>query len=186
MEVIMNEIEAMSKINEALSGLEEEGAVERVLIWANSKFLKQSPIKSTPIVGGALIGSDVKLNQHIIAAENEIPGIAILDSSGKFKLTIRDVKAKTTNDAAIRLTLITIYAYCKLTGDSSVSSKRILKPLLEDWRVYTGNTRHIIASHRGIIRDGDSLKLDQHAKLEAETYINDALDESIQGKWSPN
>jgi hypothetical protein len=115
--------------------------------------------------------------------EKEFPGVGLITDTGEFKLTVRDPKAKHTNDAAVRLALVTIYVYCKLTGEKAVSSKKIVKPILEDWRAYTGNTRPVLARHKGILRNGDALSLDQHAKREAESYIKDIRDDSVTGAW---
>ena len=88
----------------------------------------------------------------------------MISDSGDFRVTVRDPKARNTNDAAIRLAVVAIHSYCKLSGEKGASSRRIVKPVLENWRAYTGNTRAALASHQGIIRDGDALSLDQHPK----------------------
>lgn len=165
----MNEIESLAKIDEALGGLDDKSARLRVLDWAVAKYGDEK----------------IELKKHSESPPNdlsslnegskELPGIAQITDNGKFVLTVRDLKAKNTNDAAIRTALLTIYSYCKLTGESSLSSRKTLKPILEDRKVYTGNTRTAIANYQGIIRDGDSLSLDYHAKKEAERYIDEIL-----------
>lgn len=177
------EIKALIEINSAFADLEPE-AVERVLEYVAKKhgitksFSKrhegsQEQVKNDPLSGISL-------------SESEIPGIATLSDSGQFKLTVRDFKAKNTRDAAIRILLVTVWSYMKLTNDPSVSSKLVVKPQLEAFRAYSGNTRQAIADHRGIIRNGDALSLDAHARDEAEKYVEEILDDSISGSWKPS
>jgi hypothetical protein len=177
----MTETEAIVKIDEALTSLEDVDARDRVLRWAVAKFIEKGNNASLPsIYSDTPVNNDPENRNNAGKTKNEMPGIALLDS-GNFALTIRDLKAKSVNDKAVRLTVITIYAYCKLTGESSVSSKKILKPILEDWRAYSGNTRHVLAKHPGIVRNGDNLRLDQHARQEAENYIKE-IQTDYQGK----
>jgi hypothetical protein len=84
----------------------------------------------------------------------------------------------------VRLAYITIYACEKLTGES-LSSPKILTPLLKAWRLYNGNTRARLAKDRGIIRSGDFLTLDAHAKLDAERFIEEIHNPDVQGSWRP-
>lgn len=192
----MNEIEALGHIDKALGELEDDDVRLRVLQWAIAKYGKgsaapavlapspappdQSQSETAQSMGASSAAS------HGPTGSNEIPGIAMISDSGEFKLTVRDPKAKTTNDAAVRLALVAIHSYCQLSGESGASSRRLVKPILENWRAYTGNTRNALASHQGIVRDGDSLSLDQHAKREAEEYISQILDDEVQGAWNPN
>lgn len=121
----------------------------------------------------------------IKAGGNEIPGIACISDSGEFKLTVCDIKAKNAKDAAIRLVHIIVYAYEKLKKEA-VSSKKVVTPILKQWRVYMGSVREAIAQLPGLIRDGDNLSLDVHAKRDAEKYIKDVSDDTVQGKWKPS
>lgn len=191
----MNEIEALGHIDKALGSLEDDEVRLRVLQWAIAKYGKGSPqpalpfsnifANPSPAAGMTQPTSKVGSVGQPTADSNEIPGIAVVSNSGDFRLTVRDPKAKNTNDAAIRLAVVAIHSYCQLSGESAASSRRIVKPILENWRAYTGNTRNALASHQGIIRNGDSLSLDQHAKREAEDYISQILDDEIQGAWNP-
>src|SRR5574338_1054058 len=94
------EIEAMTKVDEALRELEEDVRV-RVLQWAVSKYAPaiSSSVgqRHTPTTFSPLVSRDVA------GGAKELPGIARLSDSGDFQLTVRDPKAKNTNDAAIRL-----------------------------------------------------------------------------------
>lgn len=121
----------------------------------------------------------------IKAGGNEIPGIACISDSGEFKLTVRDIKAKNAKDAAIRLVHIIVYAYEKLKKEA-VSSRKVVTPILKQWRLHTGSIRGTIANLPGIIRDRDNLSLDVHAKRDAEKYIKDVSDDTVQGKWKPS
>ncbi len=191
----MNEIEALGHIDNALGGLEDDDVRLRVLQWAIAKYGKGSvhaPVSAPPAIpftsahiGHAPPRVGSALPPQEVTSSNEIPGIAMISDSGDFRVTVRDPKARNTNDAAIRLAVVAIHSYCKLSGEKGASSRRIVKPVLENWRAYTGNTRAALASHQGIIRDGDALSLDQHAKREAEDYIAQILDDEIQGAWNP-
>jgi hypothetical protein len=175
---IRSELEAMKIVGEALDNLSDPSARARVLAWVASRFglpnttefKQQTMIREAPaqVTGG------------------EIPGIARLSANGELELTVRDVKARSTLDAAIRLAHIVIYATERLKGDAGVSSKKVLVPILKDWRAYDGNTRTALARHKGIQRDGDTLSLDAIAKKEAEKYIAQVLDDSLSGAWNPN
>jgi len=66
-----------------------------------------------------------------------------------------------------------------------MSSKDVLVPLLKDWRIYDGNIRAALAKHKGILRDDDLVRLDSHAKTEAENILREIQDPEIQGKWKP-
>jgi hypothetical protein len=114
----------------------------------------------------------------------EIPGIAKVTESGELKITIRDLKASSGLNAAVRLAHIAIHA-CESLLDRGMSSRNELTPILKQWRVYDGNTRAKIGSDKGILRDGDVLTLDAHARRLAEQFINDILDPSIEGRWKP-
>jgi hypothetical protein len=118
------------------------------------------------------------------ASETEIPGIARLTSNGDLKITIRDLKAKSGLDAAVRLAHVAIYAHEKLRGEP-LSSRRTLTPILKEWRLYDGNTRARLSKEKGIIRDGDALHLDAHSRRDAERLIQEILDDGVSGNWRP-
>lgn len=175
--VYFMELEALKLIDETLAELSEDECA-RVIQWVLSKY---SNAQSSHVE----FRENKNLQVNAISNMNEIPGIARLTDEGSLKLTIRDLKAKNTNDAAIRLVHIIVFTYEKLTDENSVSSKVIVVPILKEWRAYTGNTRNVIAQHKGIIREGDLISLDAHAKLDAEKYINDVSDDSVIGSWKP-
>ena len=175
-----SEIDALKAVDDALSKVGEVEQV-RVLRWAFEKYGGEEKIPQAKGIDNQLDAVEEKIPVH----SNEIAGIARLDKAGKFYLTVRDIKAKHTNDAAIRLAHIVIFAYQKLTGEESVSSKKVVMPLLRQWRSYTGNTRKALSRHKGILRNGDELSLDAHSMNDAEKFIEDALNESLIGKWKP-
>jgi hypothetical protein len=173
------EIKAIAAINDALSTITDPDTRFRILKWANEKFGYQT--KSLPDAN--LDPLSTERSQQIKITKNELPGIAKITANGEFHLTVRDVKASSAKDAAIRLTHIVIKAYSLLTDQQGVSSKKIVIPILRNWRVYDGNTRHALANHKGILRNGGELLLDVHAAKEADRYIKDVLDPKIEGTW---
>jgi hypothetical protein len=174
----MSEIEAITQLDTVLAQLQDDER-NRVLQWAFAKYSSRglpAPALSASITAGA---------QQSTGGGKEIPGIAALTPTGEFRLTVRDLKAKSTNDAAIRLAHITIWAYQELTGEQSVSSKGVLVPILKKWRAYSGNTRLELAKQKGILRHGDNLSLDMHSTKVASEFVKDVQDESIVGSWVP-
>jgi len=178
MKTVDDEVEAITKVNQALSSVKDEVVRGRVLSWAISKY------------GSALnkeksFVNEKKVDTNFPRGGDEIAGIAKKTEAG-IEITVRDLKAKNQLNAGLRLALVSIYAYEELTGERGVSSRRFLSPLLQEWRLYDGNVRKMLANYKGIIRNGDSLTLDRPARKEAEQFINDILNEEVAGKWSPS
>lgn len=134
----------------------------------------------TPHTAAAAAGAKSKVHGK------EIKGIAHIDDQGKFHLSVRDPKAKNTNEAARRLTYVVVRAHEQLTNNGKVSSKDVVVPILEAWRCYTGNTRNILSKDKGIRREGGLLLLDTPAKEEADNFMKEILDDKIEGKWKPS
>lgn len=105
---------------------------------------------------------------------SEIPGVALIDEEGRLRITLRDLGGKTKTEKARRLVYIAIRAYGKLTGEEGVSSRQIVTPILKEWRLYDGNSRAMMASDKGIQRNGDVLRLDVPGKREADEFIAEA------------
>lgn len=182
-DAVKAEADLMKDIGEVLSKVDNKATLDRVLRWALDRFgLGGAPPAADP--KKAFYGKP-ETSTHGGGDKKEIPGIAILSDSGEFKLTIRDLKAKNVKDAAIRLVHVATRAYINLTGKSNVSSKSVILPLLKGWRVYDGNTRVAISRHKGIIRNGDEMSLDFHSQNDADKYMEEILDESVKGVWSP-
>ena len=170
------ELEAMRIIGSALADLEPAARV-RVFSWIESRFeinQTQRGVTGIPRTSGSAI-----------VEESEIPGVARLTDAGHLEITVRDLKAKSATDAAIRLAHIVLLAKEKLTGSKTTSSRKELTPILKQWRVYDGNTRAALGQHKGIHRKDDELSLDAISRQEAESYIAQVLDDSIHGPWNP-
>ena len=177
----MDEIEALRRVDEALSATDRD-ARGRILHWINSKYgpgvlpaAPSLPTATTPVTNPPPVSAD----------KREIEGIAELDDEGNLQITVRDLKAKNKKSAALRLVHIIIHAHEALLGEPP-SSRNVVTPWLKQYRLYDGNIRAEISSHKGILRQGEVLKLDAHAKREAEEFIREALDPSVVGKWDPN
>jgi hypothetical protein len=174
----MDEIESMKTIDEILQAVGDDLARARVAGWVAAKYLGAQQVRAG---SGAVVrsASPPGTGERV----GELPGIAKLSQNGDILLTVRDLKARNTNDAAIRLVHVLIWAAQKLTGSTSVSSRRVVTPLLQRYRCYDGNTRTAVASDKGIVRDGDELSLDFHAEQRAEQFVNEILDASVEGSW---
>ena len=178
---IHSEIDAMRVVAEAIENLADPEARMRVLSWLASKFgAPRYEAGKKDLRHGSGEGASLPIT------EEELPGIARRTANGDLEVTVRDLKAKSTIDAAMRLAHIVIYANEKLKGERAVSSRKVLLPILKEWRAYDGNTRPALAHHKGIHRDGDQLSLDTIAKKDAEKYISEILDDSVTGTWNPN
>lgn len=174
----MEELECMRTVDEALRSIEDGDTRARVISWLSAKYLGGSaPTRSAGASVEAAYGTDER--------PNEIRGIAKLSQAGDVQLTVRDFKAKSANDAAVRLAHVVIWAAAKLTGESNVSSKNVIVPLLRKYRCYDGNTRSAIAGNKGLVREGDLLSLDFHAEQYAEKVIAEIQDATTEGKWKP-
>jgi hypothetical protein len=114
--------------------------------------------------------------------QRELPGLAQLTEDGALKITIRDLKARSAIDAARRLVYVTIAAHERLAG-SAASSRKTVTPILRDWRLYDGNARRMIATDKGIVRSGDLLSLDSHARRDAERFMAEMLEDGTKGTW---
>ena len=173
------ELSVMQNIVKEIGKLgDDTEAINRVLKWAVSKYVSKSENVEEDVF-------KISKEEKVKVSDKEIPGIAQITDSGDFELLIRDIKAKSANDAGIRLALIAIYAHEKLTGEKTLSSRKSLTPLLREYRLYTGNIRFKLAHYTGIVRDGDKLSLDIHAKQDAEKYTDEVLNSEIKGDWNP-
>jgi hypothetical protein len=181
----MDEFECMRSIDESLQQLPDDLTRGRVVTWAAAKYLGNVGIgganRGTPKVPSVPGNS----TSEQAAINGEIAGIAKLSQAGEIQLTIRDLKARSTNDAAIRLVHVLLWAAAKLTGETSVSSKRVIVPWLRKYRCYDGNTRGAIAKDKGLVREGDAISLDFHAEQQAEKFAAEILDPGVEGKWKP-
>jgi hypothetical protein len=175
------ELAAMAKVSEALSALDDSEARRRVIAWATSAFGGQGFVP--PRSAAATRTAPVPIGHS--GGEKEIPGIARVTQDGELHLTVRDLKARSANDAAIRIAHLALLANERLNHSESLSSKNVLVPMLRRYRAYDGNTRSALAQHRGFARAGDQLSMDLHCKEEAEEFIRQILDPTVQGTWNP-
>ena len=175
-----SELAVMAKVSEALKSLSDPRARERVIHWAASVFQLQPPPKSEQTKS-----SEKFLSSDHIDGGREIPGIARVTENGELHLTVRDLKARSANDAAIRIAHIALLANERLNRSESLSSKNVLVPILRKYRAYDGNTRGALAQHRGFARVGDQLSMDLHCKEETEEFMRQILDPTVQGSWNP-
>jgi len=185
------EVATITAIIDALLELADTESRRRVLSYVLSRFapdeLGRAGESNAKAIGNSTssVGPVTAIHQpNQPAQENEIAGIARLTDSGELKITIRDLKARSGLDAAVRLAHVAIYAYEKLTG-AAFSSRQGLTPILREWRLYDGNSRSRLAKEKGILRDGDELRLDAHSRRDAEKYITEILDASMEGTWRP-
>lgn len=174
-----NEFDVMKTIHRALKPLKDD-AIARILHYFNKWFeARNSDFEPVKVVGGK------QSSPGDNSASQEINGIARLTDSGEMCFTIQDIKAKSANDAAVRLYIVGIQAYNILKNESSVPSKMLVQ-LLKDHRCYDGNTRRAIAQHKGIMQNGYMRSLDVHAKKEAEKIIREIQDDGFEGRWKPS
>jgi hypothetical protein len=188
-EVVMAEpeVDAMGKIAEAMASLEDQNAKMRVLQWACARYGVPEPAATRTVGRVPTVPASAPNSLESAPAPNGgLEDIVEQNQEGRIRVIARDIKARSKNDAALRLAHIVIYAHEKLTGEATVSSKRVLIPVLRDWRAYDPNTRVAIARNQGIVREGDELHLDQHAKMQAERFIAEIRDERTEGQWSPS
>lgn len=177
----MEELECMRMIDESIQAVSEEAAKTRIAEWVAAKYLARGPAnmaKDDPLFHSPRAVAEDSRNK-------EIPGVAKLSQNGDIQLTVRDFKARSANDAAVRLVHVVVWATGKLTGETFTSSKAVVVPSLKKYRCYDGNTRTAIANDKGLVRDGDKLSLDFHAEQYAEKIIAEIRDPAVEGKWRP-
>jgi hypothetical protein len=185
------EANAIASISIALRPLDEE-ARSRVFEYVARRFSFGSSVPNTasaslaasPSQNAILVAPPKNTGDNASMSLGEIAGIALKEGDDGIRITVRDLKARSGLDAAVRLAHIAIYA-CEKLLKRPLSSRNELNPLLGEWRLYDGNTRARLAKEVGIVRDKDNLKLDAHARKAAEKYIEDVLDESTSGRWKP-
>jgi hypothetical protein len=183
----MDEFECMKIIDQNMQAMPDDATRQRVASWVRAKFLGEvGVLRARPDGSLADTAQADAIDSADARRSGEIPGIAKLSQSGDVQVTVRDFKAKSANDAAIRLVHVLIWATTRLTGNGVVSSKGLIVPWLRKYRCYDGNTRWAIAKDKGLVRDGDQLSLDFHAEQLAEKFVGEILDPAIEGRWKPS
>jgi hypothetical protein len=179
------EIEAMTKVSEALTPLDTETR-GRVLNWVLQKFSTQKNIQSSVSPTSLLT---TRTPQASSDSHDELSEIIEYNEEDGFIFNFRDVKARSQSDAVNRLLHIAIYAHEKFTGIKEIPRK-VLTEVLEEWRANDGNARSFINLHPGFKRKGTGTSavffLDRPGKIEAEAFIEDIRNPEISGKWSPS
>lgn len=168
-----SELAAIAASTAALSKLADDEARRRVLSYVLARCLPES---SALGASSAQIPSPLPILPSAISVveytQRELPGVACLTETGEFRITARDLRAKSGLDAAVRLAQLAIYAHERLTG-RPLSSRKGLTPLLKEWGLYDGNTRARLAKEPGIVRSGDNLSLDSRARRDAERLVEE-------------
>lgn len=162
----LSEFDVMKAIARALHRLKDVDAVHRVLDY----FVRRHGLVVSQGFAVTGVGLDAVTSPRPTKCR-EIPGIACLNDNDEVEFTLRDIRAKSANDAAVRLVHIAILVYSELKGETSVPAK-IIARLLNDHRCYDGNTRAAIARCKGIIKDKDHRRsLDAPARDEAQRIV---------------
>lgn len=186
------ELAAINSSSAVLSKLPDNDSRRRVLSYMLARYLPESsPGRDEPTSVPLPMPNSNSTIRVVERTERELPGVARLNDVGDLQITVRDLRAKSRLDAAVRLSKVAIYAHQRLTGQP-LSSRKSLTPLLKEWRLYDGNTRSKLAKAPGIIRSGDNLSLDPQALRIAERFVNeicsiaetDRDDQRIR-KWGP-
>lgn len=178
------ELAAITSISRALSRLQDVDARRRVLSYVLARFTPGVASNQVKQLSPSPSERVVTMAAESFSPSRELPGIARLSDDGTFHVTVRDLKARSGLDAAVRLAHVAIYAHHELTG-VPLSSSKGLTPILKAWRLYDGNTRARLAKEKGIVRNGDQLSLDAHATRDAQRFITEILDDQAAGSWRP-
>ncbi len=166
-----SELAAIAASSAAISKLADAEARRRVLSYVLARYFPEAA-----------------LAQGRPLTERELPGVAYLTDAGQLRIAVRDLKARSRLDAAVRLASVAIYAHQRLAG-RPLSSRKGLTPLLKEWRLYDGNTRAKLAKERGILRSGDDLSLDAQTSRNAERLIEEIrlpAQDVEPGRGTPN
>ena len=189
------EILAFTKMKEALEPLDEEACI-RVLDWANRRYLGGSIVHASAgqkhTQNKTNSEGDLKAVAQVstgMTSSSELSDLAEVDEDGSLDLHIRSFKAKNKIDCVNRLVHVVIYLHEKLTGEREIAGP-VINKFLEDWRLYDGNARRFLAAHKGIKVKGTkgaqrTYYLDNPGKKEAEKFISEIRDDSVQGKFDP-
>ena len=175
------ELAVIATVSDAVGSLPDQEARMRVINYVMARHLPGASLRLDALSPAPHAPRE---SAREVRGTRELPGIAQLSDKGDLRITIRDLKAKSALDAAVRLAVVATYAHEELTGQK-LSSRRCLTPLLKQWRLYDGNSRARLAREKGIIREGDNLSLDAHARRDAERFIEEIRNQTIKGTWRP-
>lgn len=116
---------------------------------------------------------------------NGLEHVAEMRPDGEIELVARDLKAQTLKDAVQRVVYLAIRANQLLTGKESVDNRKVVHKSLKKYRLTSGSAYNALSKVPGIIKVGNEWSLDGPAKDEADKYIKEVADDSIQGKFFP-
>lgn len=109
-------------------------------------------------------------------------GVAEKDN-GNVHIIATDLKAKNAMDAARRLVYVTLYARSVLLSEKKTARKALVE-VLKGYNLYDGNTRRLIASDKGLIRDGrKTIWLSNPAAEVARGFVKEIQDPTTKGSW---
>src|SRR5205823_2466461 len=153
------ELTAMTSVWDALQSLPDKEAQLRCITWALSRLGLTLPTGPGVRAGSPIAPSASPLTSSSPSAAGEDSLVDIVEQTedGRFRVIARDLKARSRNDAALRLVHLVLYANEIIGGQQKTSSRKFVIPVLKDWRAYDGNTRVAIANSPGIKREGDLL-----------------------------
>lgn len=183
-EKIDPEISAMTDIAKALAPLDDDSRA-RALHWAAEKFGINIAQKKGSFSSK---GGKNQKEFEIEAGENEISDLVEYTDDNGTVLHFRDPKAKDKRDAVNRIVHIALFGHEMITGNKELPRSEITKTL-EEWRLNDGNARSFIVKHPGFKRKDSGknmvLYLDRPGKIEAKRFLEEILDNSLEGKWNP-
>jgi len=180
------EITAMASIWGALQTLPDDEARMRCIRWAIGRSGLNIGTTAGSLHGVKSSGTQVQSVPILKTEGDPLEDIVERTDDDRFRVVARDLKAKSKNEAAVRLVYLVLYANEVLNGHQKTSSRKMVVPVLNEWRAYDGNTRWTLAKDQGIKRDGDLLSLDIHSRREAEKFIAEIRDEAVKGSWTPS
>lgn len=132
-------------------------------------------------IGGAQTG--VANVPQVTREFHDLSGVAELLPGGSIELTARDPKAKNLEDKVQRIVYVAIRANELLTGNKSTDKKKVVQKFLKKYKLTSGAARNALTRVPGLIKVGNEWSLDGPAKDEADKYIREIKDDSIQGKF---
>ncbi len=168
-----NDSLAMMIISQQLELLDDAGK-RRLTDWFQSKYI-HSPESTLHLFEAP----------PTVPSENVIDKVAYLDNQGDFKVIIRDLKADSVSEAAIRASYVLVSAYCYLMDKEEASSRNVVVPFLKKVGLYSGSMRAALKRESDIIREGDMLSLTNDGINKADKYIGEIQDNSTSGRWNP-
>ncbi len=150
-----------------------KGSVADILTSIAGTARSRGQSGADPSRGGSLPGSTVV---------GTLAGVAEKDD-GNVHIIASDLKAKSAREAAHRLIYITLYARSVLLNEKK-SPRKALVEALKNYNLYDGNTRRLVVSDKGVVREGKkTIWLSQPAAEVARKFIKEIQDSDTKGSW---